>query len=90
MRKVFMINHQVREPSLLQIKLITAFTNITPAEPPPHACLARFNLYTKHGVFEGELLRLHINEQMAWNEQCIGALTQSLSDRRPNKDIEFN
>lgn len=90
MQKAFMIAHQVRQPNLLPIKLLSTFCKLDGNEPPPGTQLASFNLYTKNTVFEGELYKGQINSQLTWNEQCIAALTQSLNGRRNNIEIEFN
>lgn len=84
MRKAYMIVHQVREPFPLSIRLLTEFIDLQVGHNDDHQRIAFFILYTKNGVYEGRLSKIDVNVQLAWNQQCITALTDALSGKKPN------
>jgi hypothetical protein len=89
MRRACMIVHQVKEPTVLNIRLLTEFDDLTVNGTNLDQRIAHFFLYTKDAVYEGELKKIDINIQLTWNEKCISALTDSLNGKRTNIDIKF-
>lgn len=86
-----MILHQVQEPHPLPVRVITEFEPLLHLPEPKSAqTLARLFLYTKHSVYRGEITKGDINSQLAWNENSIGTLVDSLSGKRTSIDVRFN
>ncbi len=89
MRKAHMIVHQVREPAPLSVRLLTEFVDLHVGANDDHQRIASFILYTKSGVYEGRLSKIDVNVQLAWNQQCITALTDALSGKKANIELKF-
>ena len=91
MIRAAVLSHRVREPYPLDIKIITEFAEVQQlVQDDPNCTIARLYLYTNIKAYGGKILRGDINKQVAWSDNFIKTLVDSLSGRRSNIDLRFS